>query len=135
MSVQSQINRLNTAVSDQSSLIAQIGEALAGKVINAGGGSGSAVETVTGTITTSEAPIPDYPTIWFTDGTMRVVDNTISSDQSIEVTKGTILVVYCEDIILPTGGVEQIDPDVEWNGVKYYHVIGDFELSVSVPMG
>ena len=135
MSVQSQINRLNTAVSDQSSLIAQIGEALAGKVINAGGGGSSAVETVTGTIITSEAPIPDYPTIWFTDGTMSVVGDTISSDRSIEAAKGTILVAYCEDIIRPDGGLEWIDPGAEWNGVKFYIITGDFELSVSVPMG
>ena len=132
MSIQSQINRLNTAVSNQSSLIAQIGEALTGKVVV---GGGSAVETVTGTIATSVAPISNDPKIWFTDSTMSVVGKTISSEQSIEVVKGTVLVIYCEDIIQANGGVVWIDSGASYNGVKFYQVVDNFELSVSVPMG
>lgn len=64
MSVQSEINRINTAVTGQADLIAQIQTALEGK---AGGGGGS-VETCTVTITSDSGSVGGFLFTTYSNG-------------------------------------------------------------------
>lgn len=132
MSIQTQINRLNTAVSDQATLISQVRAAMAGKV---GGASGGSVATATGRIDAVMAPVPDHGRVYYTDGSMTFRTLQVTEDTTITAAVGTILVIESGDISFVDGNVQRLAEDAGINGVEAYVVMGDFTVDISTKMG
>ena len=132
MSIQTQINRLNTAVSDQSALIAQVRAALAGKV---GGVSGGSVATATGQIIATLTPVRSHGYVYYTDGSMTPRMLQVTEDTTITAAVGTILVIESEDISAVNGNAQALVEDAVFNGVETYVIAGDFTVDISTILG
>lgn len=127
MSIQSEIDRINDAVANQSTLIGQIKTALQGKV--SGGGGGTAIETCTLTVknyfTTMSNDDDYYRAIVYVDGSLNTKSEILPMQEGlpwlIEPTIHTYTIAKGTFVFIPFGA-----RDLEDDSIKIHQDDGDF---------